>query len=119
MGGMPNLSYLRQQFSLSLYIPPPLQKYYRQFFLFVELISLALPEKLVMWLPEIIPGELIVMGLPESLAGSYWGRPMITGNIGNAITGKYSGGINLEQLPEKSVIGSLWLPEKMFGELIW
>ena len=87
------------------YTPPP--KYYRKFFLFVELISLALPEKLVMWLPEIIPGELIVMGLPESLAGSYWGRPMITGNIGNAITEKYSGGINLEQLPEKSVIGSL------------
>ena len=72
-----------------------------------------------MWLPEIIPGELIVMGLPESLARSYWGRPMITGNIGNAITGKYSGGINLEEIPEKSVIGSLWLPEKMFGELIW
>ena len=39
-------------------------------------------------------------GITGSLAGSYRGRPMITGNIGNAITRKYSGGSNLEQLPE-------------------
>ena len=69
-------------------IPPPSKNITGSFFLFVELISLALPEKSVMWLPEIIPRELIVMGLPESSAGSYWGRPMITGNIGNAITEK-------------------------------
>ena len=30
-----------------------------------------------------------------------------TGNIGNAITGKYSGRTNLEQLLEKSLIGNL------------
>ena len=74
--------------------PPPLQKDYRQFFLFVELISGGLPEKSVMWLPEIISGELISVGLPESLAGSQrsvrrceLSANDITGNIGNAITG--------------------------------
>ena len=30
-----------------------------------------------------------------------------SGNICNAIAGKYSGRINLEQLPERSVIGNL------------
>ena len=38
---------------------PPLQKYYRQLFLFVELISLGLPGKSVTWFLEIISGELI------------------------------------------------------------
>ena len=55
------------------------------------------------------------MGLPEPRAvwgDVNWWRTRITGNTGNAITGKYSGRINLEQLPEKSVIGNPWLPEK-------
>ena len=39
---------------------PPLQKYYQQLYLFVELITLGLQEKSVTWLPEkIISGELI------------------------------------------------------------
>ena len=90
---------------------PPLQKYYRQLFLFGELISFGLPEKSVTWLPEIISGELISMGLPETVAGSQRSVRRCelvankdSGNICNAITGKYSVRINLEQLPEKSVI---------------
>ena len=51
------------------FTPPPLQKHDRQFS-FVELISLGLPAKSVTWLLEIISGELIAVGLPESLAGS-------------------------------------------------
>ena len=39
---------------------PPFKNITGSFFV-CELISLALPEKSVMWLPEIIPGELIVM----------------------------------------------------------
>ena len=74
----------------------------------MELSSLGLPEKSVTWLPEIISGKLISMGLPEILVGSQrsvnWGRTRITGKIGNAIARKYSGRINLEQLPEKTVI---------------
>ena len=50
--------------------PPPPPKILPAVFLFVELLSLGLPEESVMWLPEFISEELIFMGLPESLAGS-------------------------------------------------
>ena len=75
---------------------------------------------------EIISGEFISTGLPEIVAGSQRSVrrcELVTnkdsGNICNAITEKYSGRINLEQLPQKSVIGNLWLPEKLFDKLIW
>ena len=51
------------------------------------------------------------MGLRETVAGSQRSVRRCelvankdSGNSCNAITGKYSGRINLEQLPEKSVI---------------
>ena len=99
---------------------------YRQLFLFVELISSGLPEKSVTWLPDIISGEIIPWdyrkvwpGLSAVWGDVNWWWTRITGNIGNAITRNNSGRINLGQLPENSVIGNLWLPEKMFDELIW
>ena len=79
-------------------LPPPLHKYYRQLFLFAELISLGLPEKSVTWLPEIISGELIpwdyrkVCPRVSTVWGDVnWWRTRITGNIGNVITGKIPG----------------------------
>ena len=56
-------------FDALLGAPPPLQTF-PAVSLFVELIWLGLPEKSVTWLPGIISGEAIAMGLPESLAGS-------------------------------------------------
>ena len=47
-------------------------------------------------------GGIDFNGITGKLAGS-----QITGNMGNAITGKYSGRLNVEQVPEKSVIGNL------------
>ena len=48
---------------------PPSKQYYRQ--LFVSGINfVGITGKWVTWLPETIYGELISMGLPESLAGS-------------------------------------------------
>ena len=50
--------------------PPPPPKTFLANFLFVELISGGLPNNSVTWSPDIIPGDLTSMGLPESLAGS-------------------------------------------------
>ena len=49
---------------------PPLQKYYRQLFCVCGINFVGLTGKSVTCLPETISGELISMGLPESLAGS-------------------------------------------------
>ena len=71
---------------------------------------MGLPEKSVTWLPEIISGELIPRDYRKVWPGLRLCELLTnkdTGNIGNLIAGKNSGRINLEQLPEKSVIGNL------------
>ena len=106
--------------------PPP--KNITGSFLFVELILSGLPEKSVTWLPHIISGAINSMGLPESLAGSQRGVRRCEFVMNQdyrkywyAITRNNSCRINLGQLPENSVIGNLWLPEKsstnQFGNL--
>ena len=88
-------AYDQEPYAVSRSLPPPPSKKITGSFLFVELISGGLPENSVMWLPEIISGELISVGLPESLAGSQRSVRRcersandITGNIGNTITGE-------------------------------
>ena len=105
------------------YPPPPSKNITGSFFLFVELILSGITGKI----GNMVTGNnfwgINSIELPESLAGSeaMWlgdeqGLPEI---LVTRLPERNSGRINLEQLPEKSVIGNLWLPEKMLDELIW
>ena len=85
-------------------LPPPSNKYYRQLLLFVELISPGLPENLHMVTGKNFWG-INSMGLPESLARSQHSVrrcELVTNKdyqkYGNAITGKDTRRIDLEQL---------------------
>ena len=124
-GFSPKLDTAQQIPESKLEYPPPPPKILPAAFFVCELISSGLPEKSVTWLPEIMSGELnpwdyrkVWPGLSVVWGDVKWWQTRITGNIGNAITRNNSGRIILGQLPEKLVIGSLWLPEKMFDELI-
>ena len=98
-------------------VPPPPPRILPAVLL-VELMSLGLLGKI----RNVVTGKTFwginSMGLQECLAGSQ--RSVRRCELGtnkdyrkyrNAITGKYSGKTKMERLLEKSVIGSLWLPE--------
>ena len=108
-----------------LFMYPPLQKYYRQFFV-CRIHFVGLTGKIGNVVTGNNLGNLFPCDYQKVLLGlsALWGnvnrvRTRITRNIGNAIAGSEVWESNLEQLLEKLAIGNLWLPAEMFDELLW